>query len=165
MKTTLTAVAAMTLVLAASACGSSSSAAGPGPAATSTTVGTTTTALIVERPSQLVDEMISVEGGRMHLRCVGAGATTVVLIAGWDGGGDTWGAIEPAIAEHARVCSYRAPAPARATRKRRPRPSPPKPPISMRYSTQPGNPARTPCSDTPSEAQRRWRSPRPIPAK
>jgi pimeloyl-ACP methyl ester carboxylesterase len=42
----------------------------------------------------------------MHIRCVGAGPTTVLLIAGWGDGGTNWGAIEPAIAERARVCSY-----------------------------------------------------------
>jgi pimeloyl-ACP methyl ester carboxylesterase len=37
---------------------------------------------------------------------VGAGSSTVLLIAGWGDAGDKWGAIEPAIAERARVCSY-----------------------------------------------------------
>ena len=74
-------------------------------AATPTTIESATTTT-VERPSRLVDELISIDNGRMHLRCVGAGATTVLLIAGWGDGGDNWGAIEPAISEHARVCSY-----------------------------------------------------------
>jgi pimeloyl-ACP methyl ester carboxylesterase len=41
----------------------------------------------------------------MHVRCVGSGATTVLLVAGFGGAGDTWGAIEPAISQRARVCS------------------------------------------------------------
>lgn len=60
----------------------------------------------VERPIHLVDEMVSTEAGRMHLRCVGSGSTTVLLIAGWGDGRDRWGAVELAVSEGARVCSY-----------------------------------------------------------
>jgi len=96
--TLTTALASMAVVLAASACGSSRSTADEAP--------TSATPTTVERPSRLVDELISIDHGRMHLRCVGTGGTTVLLIAGWGDGGDNWGAIEPAISEHARVCSY-----------------------------------------------------------
>jgi pimeloyl-ACP methyl ester carboxylesterase len=41
----------------------------------------------------------------MHIRCVGSGATTVVLIGGFNDGGDNWGTIEAALAEDSRVCS------------------------------------------------------------
>ena len=41
----------------------------------------------------------------MHIRCVGSGATTVVLIGGFNDGGDNWGAIEAPLARDARVCS------------------------------------------------------------
>lgn len=58
------------------------------------------------RPTGLVDDHIAIDGGRMHLRCVGEGPTTVLLLAGWGGSGDGWGAIEPTVAERARVCSY-----------------------------------------------------------
>ena len=30
----------------------------------------------------------------------------MLLLAGWGGAGDNWGAIEPAIRQHARLCSY-----------------------------------------------------------
>jgi pimeloyl-ACP methyl ester carboxylesterase len=59
-----------------------------------------------ERPTAMVDELVAIDGGRLHLRCVGAGATTVVLIAGWQEGGEAWRAIEGPLAEDARVCSY-----------------------------------------------------------
>jgi pimeloyl-ACP methyl ester carboxylesterase len=64
----------------------------------------TTTA--VERPSQPVDQLVPIDRGQMAFRCVGAGPATVMLIAGWMDSGDKWGAIEPAVAENARVCSY-----------------------------------------------------------
>ena len=41
----------------------------------------------------------------MHIRCVGSGATTVVLIGGFNDDGDNWGAIEAPLARDARVCS------------------------------------------------------------
>jgi pimeloyl-ACP methyl ester carboxylesterase len=59
-----------------------------------------------ERPTATVDELVTIASGRMHLRCVGQGDTTVLLLAGWDGGGETWGKVEPDVAERARVCSY-----------------------------------------------------------
>jgi pimeloyl-ACP methyl ester carboxylesterase len=54
----------------------------------------------------VLDELVEVGGARLHLHCSGAGDTTVVLIAGLGDGGDNWGAIEPAVAQSARVCSY-----------------------------------------------------------
>jgi pimeloyl-ACP methyl ester carboxylesterase len=57
------------------------------------------------RPNATVDELVQVDGGRLHVRCVGAGETTVVLIAGFNDGGDNWGRIEPALSQRARVCS------------------------------------------------------------
>jgi pimeloyl-ACP methyl ester carboxylesterase len=77
------------------------------PAATTTSVAPTiTTTTTIERPSQPIDQLVRIHNGQLRLRCVGAGSSTVLLIAGWDDAGDKWGAIEPAIAERARVCSY-----------------------------------------------------------
>ncbi len=56
--------------------------------------------------SGVVDELVEVGGARLHIHCSGAGDTTVVLIAGLGDGGVNWGAIEPAVAKSARVCSY-----------------------------------------------------------
>ncbi len=58
------------------------------------------------RSSGVVDELVEVGGARLHVHCSGAGDATVVLIAGLGDGGDNWGAIEPAVAPSARVCSY-----------------------------------------------------------
>ncbi|HEX5613825.1 MAG TPA: DHA2 family efflux MFS transporter permease subunit [Acidimicrobiia bacterium] len=101
--TTVVAIAALAVGLAA--CGDDSTATSsatstPAPAESSTTAPT------VERPTALVDASFRIEAGQMHLRCVGSGSTTVLLIAGWGDGGESWGAVEPAIAERARVCSY-----------------------------------------------------------
>ena len=60
----------------------------------------------MSRPTAVVDELVRVGDGRLHVRCVGAGDTTVVLIAGFNDGGDNWGRITPALSGHARVCSY-----------------------------------------------------------
>lgn len=45
----------------------------------------------------------------MHIRCVGHGATTVLLISGFGTGAEGWTKVEPAIAARARVCSYERP--------------------------------------------------------
>ncbi len=48
-----------------------------------------------ERPTQSVDELVAIQGGRLHIRRNGNADTTVLLIAGWDGAEDSWGAIGP----------------------------------------------------------------------
>ena len=47
---------------------------------TEPSVASTTT---VVRPLGPVDELISVRGARMHLRCEGVGETTILLVAGF----------------------------------------------------------------------------------
>ena len=97
----LVAVTGAILTIGLAACGDDTmSTSSPAP----TVASTTTTALA--GPTTVVDELITVDSGTMHVRCVGGGATTVLLIAGWGDAGDSWGAIEPTVAEHARVCSY-----------------------------------------------------------
>ncbi len=99
-------------LISAAACGSdtSTTAVDTVPATTTTTIPTTTTAVTSSetgaRPTATVDELVGVEGGRLHVRCTGQGATTVLLIAGFEAGADAWGTIEPAMSQSARVCSY-----------------------------------------------------------
>jgi pimeloyl-ACP methyl ester carboxylesterase len=45
----------------------------------------------------------------MHIRCIGEGTTTVVLIPGFNGGAEGWATVETAVAPRARVCSYERP--------------------------------------------------------
>jgi len=105
MRTTSTTVtrAALTavvlvLVLALAGCGDGA----PRPEATAGPTVPPTAA----RPSSPIDDVVTVGGGDMHIRCRGEGATTVLLLAGWGGGMEGWGAVEPAVAERARVCAY-----------------------------------------------------------
>ena len=98
------ALVAGALVLSASACGTSSDG---GSAESVVATSTTTTSPTVERPTRLVDSLFEVAGGRLHLHCEGEGAMTVLLIAGWDDGGDkSWSAVQPEVAQHARACTY-----------------------------------------------------------
>ena len=76
---------------------------GPPPVAAPPTTVAAPTA--IERSSAVVDDLATVDGARMHIRCVGSGATTVVLIGGFNDGGASWGAVEAPLAEDARVCS------------------------------------------------------------
>ena len=71
------------------------------PDPTTTTASSTT----VARPTTVVDELVPVNGARLHLHCDGAGPTTVVLIAGFSGSTDSW-AIDRTdrCPDHSRVC-------------------------------------------------------------
>jgi pimeloyl-ACP methyl ester carboxylesterase len=60
----------------------------------------------VARPTVAVDELVAVDGARMHVRCSGSGAVTAVLIAGFETSSEIWSAVTPTIAQQTRVCSY-----------------------------------------------------------
>jgi pimeloyl-ACP methyl ester carboxylesterase len=79
------------LSLGLAACGDDS----PRSAARATTEPVTSTTAPAERPNEPIDGSIAIAGGQMHLRCEGEGPSTVLLLAGWGGSGDNWGAIEP----------------------------------------------------------------------
>ncbi len=85
-------------LLSAAACSTDASTTEPVPDASTPTT--------VLRPTVTVDELVRVGDGRLHVRCVGAGETTLVLIAGFNDGGDNWDRIAPALSRQARVCSY-----------------------------------------------------------
>jgi pimeloyl-ACP methyl ester carboxylesterase len=98
----LVAVTAAVLTIGVAACSDdTTSAASPAP-----TVASTTTTVLARPTTMVVDELIAIDNGTMHLGCVGSGDRTVLLIAGWGDADDNWDAIEPAIAQRARVCSY-----------------------------------------------------------
>lgn len=69
----------------------------------------TVTATNAARPTGTIDELVGADGERVHVRCVGEGDTTVVLIAGFGGDSSSWALVEPAIADRVRVCSYDRP--------------------------------------------------------
>jgi pimeloyl-ACP methyl ester carboxylesterase len=84
--------------------------------ATSTTTASTTApvtpntnAAIEVRPTATIDELVAVQGARLHVRCTGSGDTTVLLIAGFEAGSDGWAKVEPTISARTRVCSYDRP--------------------------------------------------------
>lgn len=87
------------------------------PTTTSTTTTTPTTSAVpstaivttVARPTAPIEELVGSEGGRVHVRCVGEGDTTALLISGFGGDTTSWDAVEPALATRTRVCSYDRP--------------------------------------------------------
>ncbi|MBV9952273.1 MAG: alpha/beta hydrolase [Acidimicrobiia bacterium] len=87
----------------AAACGSAAAPAGTGGSRASARDATTATR---RRPVGRRDQLVSVRGARMHLRCEGSGATTVVLIAGLTDGGDGWGPLRASMIARTRVCDY-----------------------------------------------------------
>ena len=93
---------ALIISLAAAACSGSSTGSG----ASITTVTTLDTTTTVQRPTDTADELVTIGAGRLHVRCSGAGDATVLLIAGWDDGSETWAAVETSVADRARVCVY-----------------------------------------------------------
>ena len=72
------------------------------------TTVTTTPPPAPARPTAPVDALVPTAptGARLHLRCAGSGPSTVLLIAGFGNGADTWSAVAPTVSEQARVCSY-----------------------------------------------------------
>ena len=100
--TTITGLALLAVSVTVAGCGTASSDASVDP--------TVPTTLEVERPTAPVDDVFEVGGVGFHLHCTGQGDTTVLLIAGWGAGGDeSWAAVQPALAEQARVCTYDRP--------------------------------------------------------
>ena len=79
------------------------------PTPASSPAPTTTSAATATRPTATVDELIGAQGERVYVRCNGSGATTVLLIAGFEGSSDAWAKIEPAISERTRVCVHDRP--------------------------------------------------------
>jgi pimeloyl-ACP methyl ester carboxylesterase len=109
-------------LIVATACGNdTTSRAGSLPTSTASTstshattpstpaVPSTVTATTAGRPTGTIDELVGAAGERVHVRCVGEGDTTVVLIAGFGGDSTSWALVEPTIAARARVCSYDRP--------------------------------------------------------
>lgn len=96
-------------LLGATACGGGSSTAATSTPTTTPAVQSTVTTTAAPRPTTTVDQLVGGRGQRLHVRCVGQGATTVLLISGFGGGAEGWASIEPAIAGRSRVCSYERP--------------------------------------------------------
>ena len=76
---------------------------------TTTIAAPTTTVAAPVRPTGTVDTLLPIGqgGARLHLHCAGSGPSTVVLIAGFGNGSDTWGAVAPELSAEARVLLLR----------------------------------------------------------
>ena len=119
--------ASVTILAAAliglSACGDNSAARSVGsvvaasttsatasPTTTTSTTGTPVVPTTIKaRPTATLDELVGSNGARIHVRCTGQGAKTVILIAGFEEGAENWGKVEPTVSASARVCSYDRP--------------------------------------------------------
>lgn len=58
------------------------------------------------KPAQLV---ALPDGRKINLFCMGSGAPTVVLDAGWGSGMSAWSKVQPTVAETTRVCAFDRP--------------------------------------------------------
>jgi pimeloyl-ACP methyl ester carboxylesterase len=57
-------------------------------------------------PGSVEDVDVDIGGRRLHASCTGEGSPTVILEAGFGDASMTWKAVQPAVAEFTRVCSY-----------------------------------------------------------
>src|SRR5690348_5148085 len=58
--------------------------------------------IVYAQPGQLV----SVEGFRLNLYCMGSGSPTVVFDSGWGDWAPVWSKVQPDVAKWTRACSY-----------------------------------------------------------
>jgi pimeloyl-ACP methyl ester carboxylesterase len=65
-------------------------------------VATSRTDILYAQPGQLV----SVNGFRLNLYCMGSGSPTVVFDSGWGDWAPAWSKVQPEIAKWTRACSY-----------------------------------------------------------
>lgn len=99
MRSSWNLIAVAVLALAVAACADDGPAAEAGAA-------TTATAALAPRPTATTDELVDVDGARLHLRCEGSGRSTVLLLPGFGGDVESWSTVAPAVAEETRVCTY-----------------------------------------------------------
>src|SRR5215218_532895 len=96
--TVATATVAPTTTLAPTTTSAAATTVAPATTSAPATTGAPATTMAAQatiaRPTGLVDQFAIVAGSHMHVRCVGSGATTVILIAGFNGSGEIWGSIE-----------------------------------------------------------------------
>jgi pimeloyl-ACP methyl ester carboxylesterase len=51
-------------------------------------------------------QLVSAQGTRLNLYCVGTGAPAVVFDSGWEDWAPVWAIVQPAVAKWTRACSY-----------------------------------------------------------
>ena len=108
----LVAVGVSISLLAALAVAGSSGATPPSTPATTETIGTgaggsaRVSSPPEESPVGIVDEEVSIDGARTHIRCIGSGDVTVVIIPGHGDPGSSWRVPAGLLSADARVCYY-----------------------------------------------------------
>ncbi len=101
-----TRTALLTAIVIVGALAACSAGGTPDPTSSTAPDTTATSTTPVARPDGAVDRLVAVRGARLHLRCDGAGDTTVVLLAGFTDGGEQWGPMQAELGGQARVCAY-----------------------------------------------------------
>ena len=51
-------------------------------------------------------KLVSANGTRLNLYCMGSGSPTVVFESGWEDWAPAWAIVQPRIAKWTRACSY-----------------------------------------------------------
>src|SRR5258708_11520941 len=51
-------------------------------------------------------KLVSVNGFRLNLYCMGSGSPTVVFDSGWEDWAPAWSKVQPEVAKWTRACSY-----------------------------------------------------------
>ena len=51
-------------------------------------------------------KLVSVNGFRLNLYCMGSGSPTVVFDSGWEDWAPAWSTVQPEVAKWTRACSY-----------------------------------------------------------
>ena len=82
---------------------------GQGPPASQTSIPPTAPAAqaaATQTSQRPVKGRFNVGDHQLYIQCSGTGTPVVVLEAGWDDDSQTWELVQPAVAEHTRVCAY-----------------------------------------------------------
>ena len=102
----------ISLLAALAVAGSSGATTPPSTPATTETIGTDASGSASvssppeEGPVGIVDEEVLIDGARTHIRCIGSGDVTVVIIPGHGDPGETWRVPAGLLSADARVCYY-----------------------------------------------------------
>src|SRR5438876_11407973 len=64
--------------------------------------GTSPADTVYAQPGKLV----SVNGSRLNLYCMGSGSPTVIFDAGWEDWAPSWAIVQPRVAEWTRACTF-----------------------------------------------------------
>jgi pimeloyl-ACP methyl ester carboxylesterase len=55
---------------------------------------------------KIIKGRFDIGDAELFIHCIGTGAPTVIMEAGWNDVGDTWSLVQPGVAEFTRACAY-----------------------------------------------------------